>query len=187
MAPHRFFDPPFGFRQAPPDQGLVDLGDSVGLELGHQGGVGQGRPGHHDEAAGVFIQPVHQARAAHLADVHEVRAVVHQGVEQGPIPVPGPGMDHQPRGLVHHQQVPVFKENGQGQGFGGEVAGRGRRHAHHNGIARPHPVGGRARLPVDQDPPGFHQLLQPGPGPPQGLGQELVQAGAGLARLHHLP
>ena len=110
--------------------------------------------------------------------------MVDQGVEQGPLTVPGPGMDHEPRGLVHHQQVRVFKENRQGQGFGDEVAGRGRRHAHHHGVARPHPVGGRPRLAIDQDQPGFHQLLQPGPGPPEGLGQELVQTGAGFRSGH---
>ena len=159
VAAHLLVDFALDFRQAAPHQGLVPFGDGVGLELGHQGGVGQGGLGHHDEAAGVFIQAVHQAGPAHLPDILEVRAMVHQGIEQSALAVPGARMDHQTRGLVHHQQVPVFKEDRQGQGFGGQVAGRGRRHAHRHAVARPYPVGGRPRLAVDQDPPGLEEFL----------------------------
>ena len=148
-------DPPLGFRQAPPDQGQIGLGDGVGLELAHQGRVGQGGLGRHDQAAGVFVQAVHQAGAAHLADVLEIRAVVHEGVEQGPLPVPGPGMDHQPRGLVHHQEVLVFKKDVRGRASGVRWLGAGGGTLTVTASSRPHPVGGRARLAVDQDPPGF--------------------------------
>ena len=125
--------------------------------------MGQGGFGHHQQAAGVLIQAVHQAGAAHFADLLKLRAVVQEGVQQGAAPVPGPGMDHQPRGLVERQQVPVLIEDLQGQGLGGEGAGRRRRHPHGDRFSSPHPVGGGFCSPVDLNQPGFEKFLQAGP------------------------
>ncbi len=52
-----FIDFALDFRQAP-QTGLIAFGDGMSLELSHQGGVGQGGLGHHDETAGVFVQAV---------------------------------------------------------------------------------------------------------------------------------
>ena len=114
----------------------------------------------------------------------KLRAVVQQGVQQRPGPVPGPGMDHQPRRLVDHQQVPVLKDNLQGQGFGGEMAGLGRGHLDGDRLAGPHLMGGGLRGAVDRHQPGLEEFLQAGPGPAQGLSQKLVQTGPGLGRRH---
>ncbi len=86
------------------------------------------------------------------------------------------------RRLVHHQQVAVFKDYIQGQASGARWLG-GAEHPHHHGIALPHPVGSRPHLAVDRTS-RISPAFAAGPGTTQGLGQTLIQAGAGIRRRH---
>ena len=64
--------------------------------------------GHHHEAAGVFVQAVHDARAGHL---HSPSVVGQQAVEQGAAPIARRGVYDQTGGFVHHQQMLIFKHH----------------------------------------------------------------------------
>ena len=125
----------------------------------------QGGLGHHQEAAGVLVQAVHQTRAAHFADLVSSGQWCSRAFEQGAAPVPGAGWTTSPGGLLTTRRSRSSKTMLEGEGFRGETAGRRRRHRDQHRVAGPHPVGGGPELPVDRDQPGLEEFLQPGPGP----------------------
>ena len=73
--------------------------------------------GHGHQAAGVFVQPVHDARARQTG---KSRAVGQQAIEQRAAPVAGRRVNHQAGGFVQHEQVLVFMQHGQRHGLRGE-------------------------------------------------------------------
>src|SRR5690606_12555565 len=112
-------------------------------------------------------------------------AVGQERGHQAPFLLPGPGVDHHPRGLVHHDQVGVLVDDVQGNGLGADPVGLGRRDDRLHLVA-PVQEGLLGRhLPVDPHVPRLDPLLPEGPGA-LGLaaGQELVEAEARLLRAH---
>ena len=87
------------------------------LQLLHQVVLRGQRFGHHHQAAGVFVQAVHDAGARHLAQFGAVRE---QAVEQRARPVAGGGVNHQTGGFVQHNHAVVFIHDVQIHGFGFE-------------------------------------------------------------------
>ena len=92
------------------------------LELLGQGQVGHVVLGGDDEAAGVPVNPVDDPRPELAVDAGEaLAAVVEQGVDQGAVGVARGGVDHQPHGLVHHDDVPVLVHHVQGDFLGQDL------------------------------------------------------------------
>ena len=70
----------------------------------------------HEEAGGVFVDPVDDARPRHSADPAKLAAavlgtVVQQGIHQRAIGVARAGVHHHPGGLVDHDQVRVLEHH----------------------------------------------------------------------------
>ena len=75
-----------------------------------------------DEAGGVPVDPVHNARPQGSAHAGErIPAVVEQSVDQRPVGMARRRMDHQPLGLVHHKDVPVLIDHIQRDVLGNRV------------------------------------------------------------------
>ena len=87
------------------------------LQLLHQLGLRRQGFGHHHQAAGVFIQPMHDARPRHL---RQGRAMVQQAVKQSTLPIARRRMHHHARRFVHHQHAVVFVNNIQIHRLGGK-------------------------------------------------------------------
>ncbi len=107
---------PTSSARTPDHQGAVETGDPALGQLGHQRSVRVGRPGHHHQAGRTPVQPVHDARTHRVGarpsgQVAELRIAGQQPVDQGPARVPGPGVDHQPGRLVHHDQLGVLVDH----------------------------------------------------------------------------
>ena len=97
----------------------VDPGQGVVLELGGELLVGEVVFGGDKEAGGVPVDPVDDAGPQLPADAGQaVPAVVEQGVHQGAVRVAGGRVDHQPLGLVHHDDVSVLVHHVQGDVLG---------------------------------------------------------------------
>src|SRR5690554_4245289 len=85
--------------------GLVFPAHGAFLQLVNQRGVGNQAAGHHHNAGGVFIQPVHNAGPG---QVFHFRRIVQQRIHQGAVGMARRRVHHQPGRLVDHQQVLVF-------------------------------------------------------------------------------
>ena len=97
------------------------------LELGGKMFKGSGVLGHHQGAGGVLVEPVDDPRPELGADAAEVRAVIEQAVDERPGVMARGRMHDQPRRLVDHQDVGVFVQDVERNGFGLKPAGlRGR-------------------------------------------------------------
>ena len=83
------------------------------------------RLGHHHQPRGVLVEAVDDARPARAADVGDAGRVVEQRVHQRAARHPGAGVDDEPGGLVHHQQVLVLVDDVERDGGGHEAARRG--------------------------------------------------------------
>ena len=91
----------------------------------------------------------------------QFRVMMQQGIDQRTVTVARSGMNHQPRGLVDHQQISIFVAErqrhilGNGDGFGG----------HHqfaaDGFAASDWIAGAADLTVDPQVTGLQPMLQP--------------------------
>ena len=67
--------------------------------------------GHHEQAAGILVQPVHDAGPLHPADAAEVLHVVEQGVDQRAAFIARGGVHHHAARLDHHGQIRVLIED----------------------------------------------------------------------------
>ncbi len=99
--------------------GLVGHGQVFALDLALGNGADQGvhdRPrfGHDHQAAGVFVEPVHNAGPRQQSGL---LMVGQQAIEQSPAPVTRGGVNHQTGRLVDHQQVFVLIRHGQIHGL----------------------------------------------------------------------
>ena len=72
-------------------------------------------------------------------------------------------MMHQAGRLVHQDNILIFKENVQGQGFRGETAGHRLRDGEAYPVSRAHPVAGRPGLLIDLDLTILQPAGQAGP------------------------
>ena len=130
-----------GGRDAPAE------GDVAAFQVA--GGEGEGERvigelglGDDHDAGGVLVQPVHDAGALLGADAAEARAAMgEQRVYQGVVGIAGGGMHDQAGGLVEHNQVGVFVENGEGNGLGLRRSRRGRGQIEQVDPARAHGFG----------------------------------------------
>ena len=145
--------------------------------------------GHHQQPGGVLVQPVNDARTRLAADARQRPAVKQQRVDQRAAGMPGRRMDHQASRLVDHQQVVVFVQDVERQGFGGKLGRTRRRDVQRNGFAPAHPVIGGQRAagggrPALLDEPLDLRARQACPRPRPGVGearrQDLVEPRAGI-------
>ena len=75
--------------------------------------------GGHQQAAGLLVQPVHDAGPAHPANAGKtVAAMRQQGMHQCTLPVTGGGMHDQPGRLVDDDQLAIFISHIKRDGFG---------------------------------------------------------------------
>ena len=88
--------------------GTVDAADGMGLELLYQMVLCSRCFGYDHQAAGVFVEPVHNASARNGG---QIGTVGKQTVEQGAAPVAGGGVDDEAGGLVQYNHVVVFKDD----------------------------------------------------------------------------
>lgn len=107
------------------DQGLVLPVDAAPLELIHKRLVGRQRLGHHQESAGILVEPVHDSGPRYQG---ELREAMQEGVLQGAVRISGGRMHHQSRRLVDHEKLIVLEQNIQWYSLGNTlVAGLGYR------------------------------------------------------------
>lgn len=75
--------------------------------------------GHHHDAGGILVQPVHDARSGDTANAREAAtAVMQQGVDKSPAPITGGRVDNKTRRLVDDNEVLVFKQDVERYVFG---------------------------------------------------------------------
>ena len=65
------------------------------------------RAGHDEETARVAVEAVHDPRPAGVADVGQVGVAGEETLDEGAVLVPGSRVDHEPRRLVHDDDVVV--------------------------------------------------------------------------------
>ena len=130
----------------------------VSLELFDQPFVGLDGAGHHQEPAGIFINPMHDAGSR---DPVERRVVMQQGVLEGPVMVSRGRVNHQPLGLVDHDEGLILVDDVEWNGLrcdlGDHVEDRGQDHVL---AAKKFSLGFR-RLPIDGDDTGSDPVLNP--------------------------
>src|SRR5690606_37827450 len=93
-----------------PDEGYVGtLQFAVTTVVGKRlckGTVHLVRLGHHDDPARLAVKPMYDAWAPHPADTRQgISAMIDEGVDHGPGPIAGSGMDHKTGPLVDHDQA----------------------------------------------------------------------------------
>ena len=152
--------------------GAVDALHAALLQLLHEA-VLRGRGfGHRHQAAGVFVEAVHDAGAGEFG---QCRAVGQQAVEQGAAPVAGGGVDDEAGGFVQHNHAVVFKHNIQRHGLGREGGGFvAVLDVHFQGFAADESLFGAGNLAVEQHVAVFNPSAQAAAGI---IGQQFGQRG----------
>ncbi len=100
--------------------------------------------GHHQQAGGVLVQAVDDARPLAAADARQVVAVLEQGVDQGAGRVARGRMDDEAGRLLDDEQVGVLEDDVERDVLGRRVQRPGRRLVHHDAVAGLDPVRGLA-------------------------------------------
>ena len=80
------------------------------LELRNQSGVRAQARRNHQQARGVFVETMNDARAG---DALQRGSMPEQRVDERAVGVTGPGMHHESGGFIEHQQIRVLKEHAQ--------------------------------------------------------------------------
>lgn len=160
VAPNRFINAPTT-GQLTHAHGLVLTPHAPFLKLLHQGGVGLQATSHDHDAAGVLVQPMHDARPR---DPFQLRGMVEQRIDQRPGLMPCRGVDNQPRWLVHHDQVVIFMDDIEINGLRLPAHFRYWRGSHFNLVIHQHPVAGPAFLPIHRQFARPHPPLDAGTG-----------------------
>ena len=140
MAVDRLVDGALGPVGSAPDEGQIAASQGTGAavvgELGCQRPVGAVGLGDHHEAGGVLVEAMHDARADHSADPGKAGAAMgDEGVYQGARPVAGGGMHDQAAGLVDHDDLVVFENHVQRDGFALRLGGFRGRHGNDDHVA----------------------------------------------------
>ena len=119
--------------------------------------MGVGVLGHRHETGGSPVQPVHRMKSCSKAVFF---IILHEEIGQGVPVVALAGVDGNPPGLVHHQQILVLIENVQRAGDGLDLlAADSVPYSCGQNLPRPDPGGGEHRLSVQQNAVG--QALGP--------------------------
>ena len=71
--------------------------------------VGRRGARHHEQPAGVAVEPVHDPGTGRITDVGDLGVAGQQAVDQGAVGVTGTGMHDQARGFGHHHDVVVLE------------------------------------------------------------------------------
>ncbi len=154
VAADRCLDAAARRRGGPPHQGQVLLLDAALAELAHEAGLGSIGLGDHDQAAGLLVQPMHDARAADTRDRSErlpaIAGAAEQGVHQRAGPVAGARVHDEASGLVHDQHRVVLVCHPQRDRFRLEGLVRRRRQLHPDRLPAGEAVAGSASLAVHQ-------------------------------------
>jgi hypothetical protein len=149
---------PSGFsRHFAANDGQVGLLDAAGFELAGKMNVGGLVLGHQQNPRGIFVQPVNDAGPPLTADPLNVRAVMQKPMDQGAGSVPGRRVNHQPRGLVDHNQRLVLEEDAEINRLGGPSGRFGGRDPAADGVTGFDPVAGLSDGAVDPDVPAGDQ------------------------------
>ena len=111
MTANFFFNDAGTFSQFPSDEGELDFFDGALCELLRQRVMGCVVLRDGDAAAGVFIEPMHDARTFFASNSGKIWAMMEQRVYKGVLAMPGPGMNDQPGRFVNHNQIVVLKKN----------------------------------------------------------------------------
>src|SRR5690606_41635054 len=90
------------------DDGFIDAADTARLQLLDQTRLRLQCLGHHHQAGGVLVQPMHDTSARH---VDQVGHVMQQGIEQRAIRMARSRMYHQPCGFVQYQDVFILEDD----------------------------------------------------------------------------
>ena len=174
-----------------PYHGGIDAVDGVDKELVGQVELRRRVFGHHQQAAGVFVDAVYQHAHALVFGVGLLldTEVEGQGVDQGAVVIAMARMHHHAGGFVHHQHIFVFVNDVQGNVLGQNLepaALVGHDELHH--IAGPYYVVGLDGLVIHQHIAGFDGLLHAAAGGVFLMGcDELVYAHRLLAFVGHQP
>ena len=132
------------------NKGKVGLVDGASFELRLEMAVGMVVFGDQDDARGILVQAVDDARPLDAAHALEVRAVIEDGVDKGAAIVSGRGVDDQAGGFVDDDKVAVLVENDEGDRFRRQGGGFGGRDVHPDAVADLHALGGSGWTVVDQ-------------------------------------
>lgn len=122
MPAQRPVDPPFFDLDPPPDHSQVDFFDLSLFELALELRVGPGASSHHHNPRGFFVQPVDDPRPLGMTDPLDAGEMMDEGIDEGPVDDPGPGMDDQPGGFVEDDDVLIGVNHVQGNLLGKEGA-----------------------------------------------------------------
>ena len=126
-----------------------------------------GGPGHHQQAGGAPVQPVHDARAQRVpvpGQRRQVRVAGQQPGGQGAVGPAGAGVHHQARRLVHHHELAVLVDHLEGHlrvGHQARIPGTALHHQRGPGPQGLAPRRGHGT--VHPHPAAGHQLGRPGP------------------------
>ncbi len=143
-------------------QRLILALDATRLELTDKVGLGFKSLGHHQQATGVLVEPMHDACTGQNA---ETGAVMQQRIEQRARPVATTGVDNEPHRLVDDKQRVVLVEDVQRNVL--RTLGKHRLgwfRADQHDLPAPHLGLGIRRGTVDEDPPGLEPGLKPAAG-----------------------
>ena len=174
-----------GRQRSPRADRMIGALDRMIGELAGESLVRGGAFGDHEQAGGVLVDPVDDPRPRNPADTRQLTGtVMQQRVDQRPVEVARRRMDHQPGGLVDHDQVLVLEHDGEGYilclGDCRDRCGHMDRPA---GAFEKFGRSLRGRFAIDQHPPLAQQRLDPLSRKAARLGQSLVEPRA-VARQH---
>lgn len=142
------------------DDGVVFALDRARLQRAHQMGVTGQIERHHQQAAGVLVQAMDDARSGHL---RQRRVTMQQSILHGRIRLAGTGVHGQPGWLVDDGDVLVLVQKLQFDGLCLHVIGHRQTCIDPQDVARMNRIAGAARrLPIDGQfaavDPGFQAL-----------------------------
>ena len=157
--------------RAPDDRQVAALEPAVGAMGGELLGETLMRAvglGHHEQAGGVLVEAMHDARPLDAADAGQASpAMGDERVDQRAGGMAGARMHGQALGLVDDDQVGVLVDDGERHRLRLEVGGLGLRHVHGIGLARPDAppeLRARPRRPAAPGPRGSAPAAASGSG-----------------------
>ena len=139
--------------------------------------------GNDQQAAGILINPMDNARTQHTIDAGKTAAAMRkQCIHQCTAGVAGRWVHHHTLWLVNHQQVCIFVYHIQGDRFGLHGIGDRLRDFHCNGLAATQLVVFGSCCAIDRDQPPFKPLLSLGTADIQVRSNMGIQPLTGLLR-----
>ena len=135
----------------------VRLGNGALFQLARQAPMRRVCLRHDDQPGGVLVQPVHDARPLRAADARQVMCDGQQRVDQRTVRVPRRGMNREPCGLVHDDEVRVLVDDAHRDVLRREIERLRRGDDNRYDVANLHDRRGLGLSPVQRDQPLAHQ------------------------------